>query len=54
LMSLHGGTFELKSKLREGTEGLACFPAARVMEELPAVTEAVANQKPGLRGRRAA
>jgi two-component system cell cycle sensor histidine kinase PleC len=37
LMALHGGTFEFHSKLREGTEAIAIFPASRVMEVLPAV-----------------
>ncbi|WP_223475132.1 sensor histidine kinase [Oricola indica] len=36
LMAMHDGTFKLKSKLREGTEALAIFPAERVMDELPA------------------
>jgi two-component system cell cycle sensor histidine kinase PleC len=34
LMRMHDGTFELKSKLREGTEAIACFPLSRVMEAL--------------------
>jgi two-component system, cell cycle sensor histidine kinase PleC len=37
LATLHGGVFELKSKLREGTEAIVAFPRSRVMEELPAV-----------------
>jgi two-component system cell cycle sensor histidine kinase PleC len=37
MMRMHGGEFELISKLREGTEALAIFPASRVMEELPAM-----------------
>jgi two-component system cell cycle sensor histidine kinase PleC len=37
MMRMHGGEFELISKLREGTEALAVFPASRVMEELPAM-----------------
>ena len=37
LLALHGGEFELRSKLREGTEAIAIFPPARVMEELPAL-----------------
>jgi two-component system, cell cycle sensor histidine kinase PleC len=37
LATLHGGVFELKSKLREGTEAIIAFPRSRVMEELPAV-----------------
>ncbi len=32
LMKLHGGTFTLKSKLREGTEAIAVFPPDRVMD----------------------
>jgi len=36
LMAMHDGVFKLKSKLREGTEALAVFPAERVMDELPA------------------
>ncbi|GAB4349017.1 MAG: HAMP domain-containing sensor histidine kinase [Oricola sp.] len=36
LMAMHDGVFRLKSKLREGTEGLAIFPASRVMDVLPA------------------
>ncbi|MEO8669074.1 MAG: HAMP domain-containing sensor histidine kinase [Bauldia sp.] len=35
LMRMHGGTFELKSKLREGTEAIAAFPRIRVMQALP-------------------
>jgi two-component system cell cycle sensor histidine kinase PleC len=37
LLQMHDGEFELHSKLREGTEAIAIFPAARVMEELPAL-----------------
>jgi two-component system cell cycle sensor histidine kinase PleC len=39
LMRMHDGTFELKSKLREGTEAVACFPLSRVMEALPPIRE---------------
>ena len=35
LMETHDGTFELRSKLREGTEVIATFPQSRVMEALP-------------------
>lgn len=35
LLALHGGEFELHSKLREGTEAIAIFPAARVIDGLP-------------------
>jgi two-component system cell cycle sensor histidine kinase PleC len=37
LMSTHDGTFELRSKLREGTEAIATFPQSRVMEALPPI-----------------
>jgi two-component system cell cycle sensor histidine kinase PleC len=40
LVSMHDGEFELRSKLREGTEAIAMFPRTRVMENLPAVTAA--------------
>jgi two-component system cell cycle sensor histidine kinase PleC len=36
-VELHGGAFQLKSKPREGTEAIVTFPAARVMDALPAV-----------------
>ena len=35
LTELHDGTFELKSKLRYGTEVVVTFPRKRVMEALP-------------------
>jgi two-component system cell cycle sensor histidine kinase PleC len=35
LMQTHDGAFELRSKLREGTEAIATFPQSRVMEALP-------------------
>lgn len=37
LVALHGGEFQLRSRLREGTEAIAIFPPHRVMEELPAL-----------------
>ncbi len=37
LVAMHGGEFQLVSKLREGTEAIAIFPLSRVMEELPAL-----------------
>jgi two-component system cell cycle sensor histidine kinase PleC len=39
LVNMHNGTFELKSKLREGTEVIACLPRSRIMEALPPVDE---------------
>ncbi len=35
LIELHGGTFTLKSKVREGTEVIVVFPPERVMNALP-------------------
>jgi two-component system, cell cycle sensor histidine kinase PleC len=35
LVELHGGTFTLRSKLREGTEVVVVFPPERVMSALP-------------------
>ena len=40
LVQLHGGTFDLKSKLREGTEVVVTFPRARVLEVMPAIVDA--------------
>jgi two-component system cell cycle sensor histidine kinase PleC len=40
LVELHGGTFSLRSKLREGTEVLVTFPPERVMAALEPVIEA--------------
>lgn len=37
LMQMHGGRFDLKSKLREGTEVTVTFPPTRVMEVMPAI-----------------
>jgi two-component system, cell cycle sensor histidine kinase PleC len=39
LTELHNGTFELKSKLRYGTEVVITFPRKRVMEALPRLLE---------------
>lgn len=47
LMQMHGGTLDLKSKLREGTEVTIIFPPSRVMEVMPPIEEGT----PG-RGRR--
>jgi len=41
LIELHGGTFSLKSKLREGTEVIITFPPERVMAALEPVVEEV-------------
>ncbi|MGC2350435.1 MAG: HAMP domain-containing sensor histidine kinase, partial [Methylocella sp.] len=39
LIELHGGSFTLKSKLREGTEVIVIFPLERVIDALSAVAE---------------
>lgn len=39
LMKLHGGTFDLRSKLRHGTEVIVAFPRKRVMHPLPRIEE---------------
>ncbi|MBB3998202.1 sensor histidine kinase [Aureimonas pseudogalii] len=39
LVKLHDGEFELHSKLRQGTEAIAIFPHARVLEVMPAMPE---------------
>ena len=36
LVSLHGGEFQLHSKLREGTEAIAIFPPSRVIATVAA------------------
>lgn len=35
LIQLHGGNFDIKSRLREGTEVMVTFPRQRVMQALP-------------------
>lgn len=39
LVELHGGTFDLKSKLRQGTLVTVAFPSERVMQALPRLSE---------------
>ncbi len=39
LIDLHGGTFALRSKLREGTEVIVTFPPERVMSALEPIRE---------------
>ncbi|MGH9197548.1 MAG: ATP-binding protein, partial [Acidimicrobiia bacterium] len=45
LVELHGGSFTLKSKLREGTEVIVIFPLERVIDALPPVAEENAGSK---------
>ncbi|NKB51234.1 MAG: sensor histidine kinase [Rhizobiaceae bacterium] len=44
LVHMHEGSFDLKSKLREGTEVIATFPKSRVMEKLPVIPVEGQNQ----------
>jgi two-component system cell cycle sensor histidine kinase PleC len=37
LIRLHGGTFELRSELRKGTEAIVTFPKSRVLKSMPPV-----------------
>ena len=45
LIELHGGSFTLKSKLREGTEVIVIFPLERVIAAVPAVAEENAGSR---------
>jgi len=47
LVELHGGTFTLKSKLREGTEVIVIFPPERVLDALPATAEEIGAGRHG-------
>ena len=49
LMQMHDGTFELRSKLREGTEAIATFPQSRVMEPLPPIDREPPHRRGWLR-----
>jgi two-component system cell cycle sensor histidine kinase PleC len=35
LVDLHGGTFELRSELRKGTEAVVILPKKRVLQSMP-------------------
>jgi two-component system cell cycle sensor histidine kinase PleC len=47
LMQMHDGAFELRSKLREGTEAVAIFPQSRVMEPLPPIDSEPSQKRGG-------
>ncbi|TBW40935.1 sensor histidine kinase [Siculibacillus lacustris] len=47
LIKMHGGTFELKSKLREGTDITVTVPKSRVLEILPQIDERPQRRTPG-------
>ena len=51
IVEMHGGTFNLHSKLREGTEAIATFPASRVLEAMPPIDEAEEQPHPSARAR---
>src|SRR6266699_3040158 len=50
LVDLHGGTFTLQSKLREGTEVVVTFPPERVMSALAPITDPAPPIQPGSSG----
>lgn len=39
LVELHGGTFKIKSKVREGTEVIVVFPSQRIMDAMPQLSD---------------
>ena len=44
LIKLHDGLFDLKTRLREGTEVIAIFPESRVLQVMPQIQEDLAEQ----------
>ncbi|HLW93436.1 MAG TPA: HAMP domain-containing sensor histidine kinase, partial [Roseiarcus sp.] len=54
LVELHGGEFELRSKVREGTEAIVIFPPERVMDALPQLDPNEPAPRPSPPKRRAA
>jgi two-component system cell cycle sensor histidine kinase PleC len=53
LIDLHGGSFTLRAKPREGTEVIVTFPPERVMEALPPVGKEAPPPPPFKRGKAA-
>ena len=53
LVEQHGGTFTLRSKVREGTEVIVVFPPERVMNALPRLDENSGASRAGARSRAA-
>lgn len=43
LIKLHGGQFDFKTKLREGTEVIAMFPKSRVLQVMPQIQSDLIN-----------
>jgi len=54
LINLHGGSFNLRSKLRIGTEVTVTFPPERVMAALAPIDEHAPPIQPGMGGERSA
>ncbi|ADZ71249.1 ATP-binding protein [Polymorphum gilvum] len=52
LVAQHGGTFELKSRLREGTEAIVTLPSNRVLQAMPAFDAADQRSAPRKAGTR--
>lgn len=50
LVELHGGRFDFRSRLREGTEVIVTFPRDRVMKPLPPIVDEEAGRGDGRRG----
>ncbi len=46
LIKLHGGQFDLKTKMREGTEVIAMFPKSRVLQVMPQIHPDLAASTP--------
>ena len=46
LVELHGGSFTIRSRVREGTEVIVILPPERVIDSLPAVDPTAAAEKP--------
>ncbi len=54
LVELHGGSFTIKSRVREGTEVIVILPPERVIDALPAIDpDAPVEQRPARSTRRA-
>ena len=51
LVELHGGTFTLRSRVREGTEVIVVFPPERVMSALPQLNPAPVKDSPNPHGK---
>src|SRR3546814_5905517 len=45
ILAKHDGQFIFRSRLREGTEGIAILPATRILQSIPAVEDAPPDRK---------